>query len=301
MTYNSPIVLITGATSGIGRHAALYLVERGFRVIATGRSPLALEKLAVEARSAALETVRLDVTSAGSIADAVEQVKGLTHGHGVDVLINNAGYGATGPLEMISDADLRAQFDVNVFGLMAVTRAFVGQMRQRGAGRIINVSSIGGFFAMPMFGAYTASKFALEAMSDALRMELAPFGVRVSLIEPGPIRTRFADRAMSEAGKYRDPSSPYAPFMDRAERVEELSDRSAIGPTVVSRAIHRAAVARRPRARYIVPLRGGLVVGLLRRLPTRWSDALVSQAFGLTRRRLRAAAMNELEALNPTA
>lgn len=301
MTYNRQIALITGATSGIGRHAALYLVERGFRVIATGRNESALEALAAEAGSPALDTVRLDVTNSASIALAVEAVQRSTHGHGVDVLINNAGYGAIGPLEMISDDDLRAQFDVNVFGLMAVTRAFVGQMRERGAGRIINISSIGGFFAMPMFGAYTASKFALEAMSDALRMELAPFGVRVALIEPGPIRTGFADRAMGEVSKYRESSSPYAAFIERAERIEELSDKSAIGPTAVSRAIYRAAVARRPRARHIVPLRGGLMVGLLRRLPTRWSDAVVSRAFGLTRKRLNAATASELRAVNPTA
>ncbi len=294
MSETPQIVLITGATSGIGRHAAIYLADRGFRVIATGRNERALEVLRREKTARPLETLRLDVTDPRSIEDAVLAVDEMTDGHGIDALVSNAGYGAIGPLEMVSDADLRAQLDVNVFGLMAVTRGFVGAMRERGKGRIVNVSSIGGRFAVPMFGAYNASKFAIEAMSDALRMELAPFGVRVAIIEPGPIRTSFGDRAMREASKHSDPSSPYAPFMARAEKIKELSDKSAIGPEAVSRAIYQAIVARRPRARYVVPLRVGFAVGFLQRLPTRWSDAIVSRALGLTRRRLRGAAHPEL-------
>src|SRR6185437_3350064 len=131
-------VLITGATSGIGRHAALHLAERGHRVIATGRSERALVELA--ASHPALETLRLDVTDQASIDAAARAVTEMTGGRGLDVLVNNAGYGALGPTESISDADMRAQYDVNVFGLMAVTRAFLPRMRERGEGRIINVS-----------------------------------------------------------------------------------------------------------------------------------------------------------------
>src|SRR5688572_13355578 len=140
------IVLITGATAGIGREAALHLAARGHRVIATGRREGALAALAAEARARglAIDTVRMDVTSEPSIAEARELVDRLTDGHGVDVLINNAGYGLAAPLVQATDADLRAQFDTNVFGLMAVTRAFTPAMIERRAGRIVNVASIGG-------------------------------------------------------------------------------------------------------------------------------------------------------------
>jgi short-subunit dehydrogenase len=155
----------------------------------------------------------LDVTSATSLA--VATLERRTKGYGIDVLVNNAGYGLVGPLETIDDADLRAQFDTNVFGLMAVTRAFLPAMRDRRAGRIINVSSVGGRMTFPLMGAYHASKYALEALSDALRLELLPMGVHVSLIEPGPIRTEFNDRAMEWAGKYNPPPS----FITRPSRV----------------------------------------------------------------------------------
>jgi len=281
---NPLTILITGATSGIGRHAALHLAARGHRVIATGRSEAALAELA--ATEARLVTLRLDVTDAASIEGAQRAVLAMTGGDGLDVLVNNAGYGALGPTESISDADLRAQYEVNVFGLMAVTRAFLPRMRERGRGRVINVSSVGGLYTMPFFGVYSSTKYAVESLSDALRLELAPFGVHVSLIEPGVIETGFTDRSMKEAEKTRGPDSPYANVLARAEELRKMSDRTAVGPECISRAIESAATSRRPRARYVAPLRAQLMVGCLRALPTRWADLLVRQVMGLTRRRL---------------
>jgi NAD(P)-dependent dehydrogenase (short-subunit alcohol dehydrogenase family) len=279
-------ILITGATSGIGRDAALHLLARGHRIIATGRNEGALEELARAAAAGAwLKTLRLDVTDGESIALARASVMKLTKGAGLDVLVNNAGYGVLGPTELITDADMRAQYETNVFGLMAVTRAFLPEMRARGAGRLINVSSLGGRYTLPLFGVYNSTKYAVESLSDALRVELAPFGVRVSLIEPGVIDTGFTPRSMQEVKKYQTPDSPYAPVLDRAEQVRRISDLSAVGPACISRAIERAATARWPRARYVAPLRAKIGVGFLRALPTWIADFIMGQAMGLTRRR----------------
>jgi NAD(P)-dependent dehydrogenase (short-subunit alcohol dehydrogenase family) len=281
------IILITGATSGIGRYAALHLAQAGHRVFAAGRNAAALERLKADA-PANLETLQLDVTDAASIARAKATVDERTSGHGVDVLVNNAGYGVPGPTELITDEDWRAQYEVNVFGLMAMTRAFVPAMRARGRGRVVNVSSLGGRLTLPFMGSYNSTKYAVESLSDALRAELRPFGVRVSIIEPGVIDTGFTDRSISEAQKYQSSDSPYRPVLERMDEIRRMSDRTAVGPACVARAIERAATDGSPRARYVAPLSAGLAIGLLRVLPTALSDLLLRLTFGLTRRRFRA-------------
>jgi NAD(P)-dependent dehydrogenase (short-subunit alcohol dehydrogenase family) len=276
-------ILITGCTSGIGRHAALHLAARGHRVFATGRNEKALAALKAEAPEN-LETLVLDVTSDESIAAAKQQVDARTGGRGIDVLVNNAGYGLLGPTEMISDREMRAQYDTNVFGLMAVTRAFLPSMHAKGAGRIINVSSIGGLITLPFFGVYNSTKYAVESLSDGLRLELAPFGIHVSLVEPGVIDTGFTDRSMQEIARFRSPDSRYAPVLARADEMRKVSDRSAVGPACISRAIERAATDRRPRARYLAPFRAVLMMAFVRRMPTRWADWVMRMAVGLTKR-----------------
>jgi NAD(P)-dependent dehydrogenase (short-subunit alcohol dehydrogenase family) len=276
-------ILITGATSGIGRATALHLAERGHHVIATGRNEGALATLRAEARGR-LDTLPLDVTDKASIAAAMKAATALSAG--IDVLVNNAGFGVLGPTEAITEEDMRAQYETNVFGLMAMTRAVLPMMRARGAGRIVNVSSLGGRFTLPLFGVYNSTKFAVESLSDALRIELAPFGIRVSLIEPGVIATNFTDRSMSALSKYDHPDSPYAPVLAQADRIRASSERTAVGPRCVARAIEKAATARRPRARYVAPFIAGLGVGFLRALPTRVADFIMAQVMGLTRRRL---------------
>lgn len=278
-------LLITGATSGIGRHAALELARRGYRVFAAGRNRAALAELDALGL-ATLSSLVLDVTDAASIERARVAIDQATAGHGIDVLVNNAGYGDFAPLELVDDAELRAHFETNVFGLMAVTRAFLPAMRARGAGRIINVSSIGGRFTLPLFGAYNSTKYAVESLSDALRLELRPFGIEVALIEPGPIRTQFTTQALGRADDAKNAASPYGPAIARYAAIARRTDRLAPGPEVTTRAILKAATSPRPRARYVVPFWVGRVftLGILARLPTRVTDAMMRWVVGLTPR-----------------
>jgi len=250
---SSKTVLVTGATSGIGRTTALHLAKRGYHVIGSGRREAELTKLAAEAKAAGhrLDVVAMDVTSEASIANAKAEVDRLTAGKGVDVLVNNAGFGLVGPLTEISDSELRRQYDTNVFGLMAVTRAFVPQMQARRAGRVINVSSVGGRMTFPFMGAYNSTKYAVESLSDALRWELKPFNIDVALIEPGVIRTEFADVAMHGTDKYA--GSVYGPALNKADKLRARMEATASGPMSVAKAIERAISVYRPNPRYIAP------------------------------------------------
>jgi short-subunit dehydrogenase len=251
MPTTSKTVLITGATAGIGRMTALHLAREGHHVIATGRKAAELTKLASEAEGLRLDTLKLDVTSASSIADAVAAVDLLTDGRGPDVLVNNAGFGVLGPSSEISDAEMRRQYETNVFGLMNVTRAFLPKMRERRAGRIINVSSVGGRITLPYFGVYNSTKYAVESLSDALRYELRAFGIDVVLIEPGVIRTNFEATAVSGLDAYKQ--TPYRNALDKYEEMSKMADKFASNPIVIAKAIARAVRARRPAARYVAP------------------------------------------------
>jgi short-subunit dehydrogenase len=276
-------VLVTGATAGIGRYLALDLARRGHRVFATGRSEKALAALQSEAHGqgrGTLVTVALDVTSEASIAQALSAVRSQTGGYGVDVIVNNAGYGQGGPLLELSDATLREQFDTNVFGLMAVTRAFVADMLSRGRGWIVNVSSVGGRVTFPLFGAYHASKYAVEALSDALRQELKGFGIRVALVEPGPIRSQFSERAFGSLPGGQE-ASLYAASYSRADGIRAASDRASFGPEHVALAVRKAIGSRWPRARYLAPWFLAIPLALLPFLPAWVTDALFRRVFGL--------------------
>jgi NADP-dependent 3-hydroxy acid dehydrogenase YdfG len=273
-------ILITGATSGIGRDAALRLAGAGHLVLAGGRRRDALAGLAADS-GGRVEPLVLDVTEPASVEAARELVERRTGGRGLDVLVNNAGYALPGPLEALAEADLRELFDTNLFGLLAVTRAFLPAMRERGQGRVVNVGSIMGRVAMPLLGAYNASKHAVAAVTDALRMELAPFGVAVVLVEPGPLRTGFAARALAGLAPYRDPASPYAAALAGTDAAWARVYRLSPGPSAAGRAIVRAATADRPSPRYVVPARNRLVVAALATLPTPAADAAKRRIMGL--------------------
>ena len=277
-------ILITGASSGIGRDAALALARAGHHVIAAARRLPALEALRTVAPS--ITPLRLDLDDPASIADAVAEIERLTEGRGLDALVNNAGFATAGALAELPDRELRAQFETNVFGLMTLTRSVLPAMLARGEGRIVNVSSVSGRIPAPILGAYHASKYALEALSDALRMELAPFGVRVAIVEPGTIRTEFASRTLSEASRAREASTRYAAVYERAATLEARFDGLAGGTRPVVRAIERALTSRRPRARYVAPKKFALMIALVRLLPTCWVDAAMQRMFGLTRKQL---------------
>jgi NAD(P)-dependent dehydrogenase (short-subunit alcohol dehydrogenase family) len=269
-------ILITGATSGIGLDAAKSFASKGHRVFAAGRNLAALDGVDVE-------KVSLDVTSHESIDAAFDLVMERTDGHGVDVLVNNAGYATAGAIVEMQESALRAQFDTNVLGLVAVTKRFVAPMMQRRAGRVVNVGSVSGRIPAPMLGAYHATKYALEAINDALRMELAPFGIDVALVEPGTIKTAFAKRVVSEASAVRSSDSPYAPVYGNMDTLEDRFARAAASTEHTTRALLHAGLARRPCTRYVAPRRFWAVIALFALVPTRIMDAITSMAFGLRR------------------
>jgi NAD(P)-dependent dehydrogenase (short-subunit alcohol dehydrogenase family) len=282
------VVLVTGATSGIGRALALALARDGYRVLATGRRLDLLRALKAEAGPAPLETLRLDVTSPASVAEARDDVLRLTGGHGVDVLVNNAGYGQFGPIELATEEALALQYQTNVLGLVRVTAAFLPQMRERGAGRIVNVSSIAGRVAMPFMGLYHGTKYAVEGISDALRREVAGFGVQVVLIEPGAIKTGFKERSDSTLADSGVAGTPYFKAAARFQAVAGAYQDRAPNADRVVRLIRRVLRARSPRARYMVPAIERLSVLAAKLFPTWLVDAVSRWALGLTRRQLRA-------------
>lgn len=285
--HDTQTILITGATTGIGRHLALHLARAGHRVIATGRNLAALRSVQAEAADSPLHTVVLDVNDRASIAKAVDEVSRLTDGYGLDALVNNAGYGEMAPLLEVREEDVRAMYETNVFGLLAVTQAFLPQMVQRGAGRIVNVSSGGGRVTLPLFGVYNSTKYAVESLSDAMRMELKPFGIRVVIVEPGATKTEFANTSVRKMASYRRDGSPYAALYARADELKAQLEGPAADPIVVVRALERALTAPWPRARYIAPFGARIFVALAAWLPTPLLDWLLTSMFGMTRKRLK--------------
>jgi NAD(P)-dependent dehydrogenase (short-subunit alcohol dehydrogenase family) len=275
-------ILITGATAGIGRVTALHLAGRGHDVFASGRRREALESLEKEG-GGRLRGLAFDVTDPAAITAAREEIDRQTSGSGLDVLVNNAGYGQGGPLEQLGDAELRAQYDTNVFGLMAVTRAFLPAMRARGAGRIVNVGSVAGTLALPFLGAYASTKHALQGLTDALRRELRPHGIQVCLIRPGAIRTGFGQGEAVGLERYAAEGEPYARQLRAFRRWHATLHPRAPEPITVARAIEHAAVAPRPRAVYVVPASSWGLIWMQRLVPTRWADRLIERVTGLDR------------------
>jgi NAD(P)-dependent dehydrogenase (short-subunit alcohol dehydrogenase family) len=274
------ISAVTGASRGIGRATAIELARGGDRVFALGRSESPLRELTAEAKRNGLDVIPLimDVADVASRWNASKSIMEATAGHGLDLLVNNAGYGQMGPLEEVSAEQLRRQFEVHVIGVLAFTQPFLPGMRERRHGTIVNLSSVAGRVVAPFGGAYAASKFALEALSDALRLELAPFGVHVILIEPGPIRTGFRDAA--RAATPLNPASPYADLVQRFEHGRKGWYRFEHSPESVARTIARAARSKHPRARYTLTL-PAKVTGIARRLVPDWmTDWVLHRAMG---------------------
>jgi NAD(P)-dependent dehydrogenase (short-subunit alcohol dehydrogenase family) len=241
----SKIVLITGCSTGIGQDLARRLALAGYTVIASARRPETLADL-----PAAL-TLPLDVTDAASVASATAEV--IRRFGRVDVLVNNAGYAVRGAVEEVPDEQVREMFDVNVYGVMRMIRAVVPHMRQQKAGRIVNIGSVGGKLVVPVNGTYSATKYALEALSDALRLELALFGIQVVLIEPGNIRTNFMATAQAHAqATLSAPDSPYHALYQRYVQVMAAMREDESGPEVVSQVVQQAIEAPRPKSRYLV-------------------------------------------------
>jgi NAD(P)-dependent dehydrogenase (short-subunit alcohol dehydrogenase family) len=244
-------VLITGATDGLGKALALLLAERGYRVFAAGRSAEKLAQLDAAAREkkVPLESVALDVCSDDSVKRGVEHVLGKAGA--IDVLVNNAGVNYTAAVEDLSMEAWRAQFETNFFGVLRVTRAVLPQMRERRSGRILMMSSISGLVTAPTQGAYSSSKHALEALSNALRMELYPFRIPVVLIEPGYIVTGIGKAAAELSKPYVEKGGPYASLYARFFiSVNAARTRSKTTPEDCARVMLHAIETPRPKPRY---------------------------------------------------
>ncbi|MGZ4614526.1 MAG: SDR family NAD(P)-dependent oxidoreductase [Actinomycetes bacterium] len=269
---------MTGCSSGIGRATALALHATGRPVYATARDVETIRGLAADG----LTTLPLDVTDEASMRAAVDRVE-ADHG-AVGVLVNNAGYALQGPVETTPMAQARAQFETNVFGLVRLTQLTLPGMRRQGWGRVVNLSSMGGRFTFPGGGFYHASKHAVEALSDALRYEVAPFGVAVVLVEPGPVTSAFGDTAVATIDPQPASNDPYAGFQAAlARRYARAYDgsraRMASSPETVARVIVRAVSARQPRSRHLVGPVARVMVGLRRFAPAPVFDAVIRATF----------------------
>jgi NAD(P)-dependent dehydrogenase (short-subunit alcohol dehydrogenase family) len=268
--------LVTGASAGIGLATAKLLASHGARVVLNARRRERLEALAAETKGIAVPG---DVTDPGVRARLLE----ACGGH-VDILVNNAGYGEAGPVETVKDAEARRQLEVNFFAPAALMQAVMPLMRKQRSGRIVNISSVAGRFGYPLFGWYCASKHALEGLSDSLRLEGRPWGVHVSLIEPGPVETEFFDVTKSRAeGQLGDTRSPYAPFFRHVEEIEREMMGRAVTAGRVAEFVLKACLARRPRDRYAVSAMARTTVLALRLLPRAWVDAMASRQFRVPR------------------
>lgn len=270
MSHTHRVVLITGCSSGIGRATALRLVRAGWTVYATARQVSDLAELA----RAGCHTLALDVTSEASMVEAVRTIE-AAHG-AVSVLINNAGYSQSGAVEAVPLDRVRAQFETNVFGLIRLTQLVLPGMRAQRWGRVINLSSMGGKLVFPGGGYYHATKYALEALSDALRFEVRGFGISVVLIEPGLIKSGFSEAALSAMSQRPEVGSAYDEFHAAVSRATvEAYEKGPLAklagvPDDVAQVIERAITAARPRARYRVTLSATMLLA-----QRRWSSDVV--------------------------
>jgi NADP-dependent 3-hydroxy acid dehydrogenase YdfG len=271
----SKAVLITGCSTGIGRATAERLVAAGHTVYATARRAESIEDLAEKG----CKTLALDVTDEQSMRAAVEQV-GV-----VDALVNNAGYSQSGAAESVSMDEVRRQFETNVFGLLRMCQLVLPGMRGQGFGRIVNISSMGGKVVFPGGGMYHATKFAVEAISDAMRFEVEGFGVDVAIVEPGLIRTAFGDAAVQSIHGGTDEDGPYASFNSAVAATTAgaydgpLARFAGAGPEAVAKTIERALKARRPRTRYPVTASARIMMAQHALMPDRLWDRVVGTSF----------------------
>lgn len=277
-------VLVSGCSSGIGRACAIELARAGYRTFAGVRSEADSESLRAEPVPG-LVPVRLDVRDAASIRGVAERIAGEAGGARLVGLVNNAGISASGPVELLELADVREVLEVNLLGVVRMVQAFLPALRES-RGRIVNIGSGEGFLSTPSNAAYCMSKHALEALSDSLRMELAPMGVSVVLVEPGGTRTRIMDKVEGRFRSLADslPDTARELYAGSMEARRRMPERGRLQPPeAVARAVRRALRDPRPRARYFVgaDVRGAFVLGRL--LPSSARDGILRALFGFPR------------------
>ena len=263
------VILITGASSGIGFDAARALARQGYKVYAAARRLERMELL----REDGVVPVRMDVTDDASMRAGVDAV--LEQEGRIDVLVNNAGYGYFGPVETVSMEEARRQLEVNVFGLARLSQLVLPAMRAQGSGRIINVASVAGKSVLYYGGWYHVTKYSVEALSDAMRMELKPFGIDVVIIEPGLIRTDWGHIAADHLEESTVGTAYAETGGNMARNMHYMYDlKWPAGPRVVTRALLRAVKSRRPKVRYRIGTGAGSLVFFHWLLPSRWWDAI---------------------------
>ena len=277
---NSNVVLVTGASSGIGAATAMKLKALGFTVYAAARRIERMQSLT----DAGIRVIAMDVTQDASMQAGVERI--IAEAGQIDVLVNNAGYGSYGSVEEVSLEEGRTQFDVNVFGAVRLIQLVLPHMRARQTGTIVNITSMGGKIHTPLGAWYHGTKFALEAISDCLRMEVEPFGIKVVVVEPGGIKTEWADiaaqklREVSGDGPYGHQALPMAESMiGRASRERQSP------PELIADTIAKAVQARRPKTRYAVGFGARPMIFLRRLLPDRAFDRFMRLATGIPHQR----------------
>ena len=277
MGNNKQTVLITGASSGIGFSTALHLAEKGCLVIGTSRSKSRLEELErqAEVKKLSVVGVQLDINTDQAVEKLVPEL--LDRYGKVDALVNNAGYGLWGPLQTLSSEQVKLQFETNVFAAFRMMRAVLPGMVERGGGTIINISSVAGRVPTPFSSIYAASKFALEGMSEALRMEVQPFGIRVVVVEPGLFKTGFHDR-QSRDNAVNPHESPYKNLISTYDRKHALIMPLARDPIGVARTVHRILSSRNPAFRYPVGLEAWLGGIGARLVPERLFHTLIRRS-----------------------
>ena len=269
---NNEIVLLTGASSGIGFETALLLQQSGYKVYAAARRTDRLKKL----ESQGISILSIDVTSDASMQQAVQFI--IDREGRIDVLINNAGYGSFGSLEEVPMEEARQQFEVNVFGLARLTQLVIPHMREKQYGKIVNIASVAAHIYQPLGSWYHSTKFAVEGLSDCLRVELKPFGIKVILVEPGPIKSEWSGIAVehllqsSGKGHYRFIAQRMAEAMTRMYAASYVS-----GSDVVARVIAKSLKRNNPRARYTAGQGASFMIFARRMLGTRIFDALISK------------------------
>jgi NAD(P)-dependent dehydrogenase (short-subunit alcohol dehydrogenase family) len=276
--------MVTGASTGIGMACALHLDRLGFRIFGGVRNERDGESL-IQKSAGRITPLLMDVTSETSIAAAVDNVVKAAGYKGLFGLVNNAGIGVGGPLEFLPLSEIRKQFEVNVLGQIAVTQAVLPLLRAS-RGRIVNMGAIAGRVALPFLGPYSASKFAFEAITDALRVELLPWGISVSIIEPSQVATPIWEKSLAAAEKTAQNFPPqaaelYGSSLKTFATAAEKTAATGIDPDIVARAVAHALTARVPKTRYLVGHESRPLVFLKKVLPDRLFDQLVIRYFGL--------------------
>ena len=280
------VILITGASAGIGAALAQILAEKfpGIRLILTARTQSKLEKIAQSCRQYQAEVVVIPADLAVTAQVQNLASKALSNYGVVDAVVNNAGYGQMGALELLSPETAKEQFAVNFHGALTLTQSLIPAMREQGGGKIINISSIGGRIPFPVGGLYSASKFALEAVSDVLRMELEAFNIKVSVIEFGPVKTDFFDVAAAKAAESipTPEKTPYHAAFEKLAGIEAQTKPLCWSAPRAAQVIVKALEAKNPKPRYIAATGGQTLIFLMTKLLPTWAvDAFWKRFYGI--------------------